>query len=259
MRIAVIQMDILLGDTVKNLGKAVDLAKKAAQSNPDIIILPEMWNTSYDLKRVGEIADIEGTPSAAKMGALAGELGINLIAGSIADKKGEHVYNTSYVFNRKGEKVVQYSKIHLFGLMNEGDYLQRGDTRCIFQLDGVTCGLLICYDLRFPELSRALALDGAQIIFVPAQWPHPRMHPWRILNQARSIENQLFLVSANRTGTERGTHFFGHSMVVDPLGEVLFEGDDREQIAIIDINLDRVEEVRKSMTCFTDRVEEVYC
>ncbi|MDK2823630.1 MAG: omega-amidase [Clostridia bacterium] len=258
MKIAVIQMDISFGKPVENLKKAEEMVRKAAQKRPDVIILPEMWNTSYDLKNVSAIADRAGSPNAKKIGELAKEFGINIIAGSVADKSGDKVYNTSYIFNRQGDQIAKYSKIHLFGLMNEGEYLERGNERCIFELDGITCGLMICYELRFPELSRALALDGAQIIFVPAQWPHPRMHPWLILTQARAIENQLFLVAVNRVGKEDKAEFFGHSMVVDPLGDVIYEGGEQEEIKIVELDLNKVEEVRNKMTCFADRVEEVY-
>ncbi|MFZ7103612.1 MAG: carbon-nitrogen family hydrolase [Peptococcaceae bacterium] len=258
MRIATIQMDVLLGGTAENLNKAVGLVRKAAELKPDVIILPEMWNTGYDLPRITRIADREGNPSARRMGELAKEFGINIIAGSIADLRGDQVYNTSYVFDRSGEQVAEYSKIHLFGLMKEGEYLASGDSRCTFALDGVKCGLMICYELRFPELARALALDGAEVIFVPAQWPQPRMHPWRILVQARAVENQLYVVAVNRVGNESKVEFFGHSMVVDPLGDVMYEGNDREQINITDLDLQQVTKIRNKMTCFKDRVEKVY-
>lgn len=258
MKVALIQMDVVLGQPKVNLIKAEELIRKAAYENPDVILLPEMWNTGYDLERIFDIADHQGFPNALKIGKLAEELGINNIAGSVADRKGNKVYNTAYVFNRAGNKVVDYSKVHLFGLMNEGTFLERGDKRVIFELDGVTCGLIICYDLRFPELVRALALDGAQVIFVPAQWPNPRMHPWRILNQARAIENQLYLVAVNRMGLEGKTEFFGHSMVVNPLGEVLYEAGEEEEIKVVELDLAQIDIVRKKMTCFKDRVEEVY-
>ena len=258
MKVAAIQMDVMLGQPEENLKKAEELVRKVARENPDVILLPEMWNTSYDLKRVDAIADSEGVPSALRIGELAKELGINIIAGSVADKKGGKVYNTAYVFDRQGKRIFDYSKIHLFGLMNEGEYIERGTKRATFELDGITCGLMICYDLRFPELSRALALDGAKVIFVPAQWPHPRMHPWRILNQARAIENQLFVVAVNRVGQEGSTDFFGHSMIIDPLGEILYEAGEREELKVVQLDLKQIEIVRKKMTCFEDRFEDAY-
>lgn len=258
MKVAVIQMDIFLGKPVENLNKVEKLIRKAALENPDLIILPEMWNTSYALDKIKDIADEDGKPCAHRVGELAKELKVNIIAGSVADKREEKVYNTSYVFNRLGETVAKYSKVHLFGLMREWDYLERGKERCLFKLDGITCGLIICYDLRFPELTRRLTLDGAKIIFVPAQWPYPRLHPWMILNQARAIENQVYIVSANRVGEEGKAKFFGHSLVVDPLGEIIYQGSEQEEIKVADLDLEKVDSVRKKMTCLEDRYEEVY-
>ncbi|MBZ4653333.1 MAG: hydrolase [Peptococcaceae bacterium] len=258
MRIALIQMDIAYGDPAANLAHARSVVEKAIKDKPDVIILPEMWNTSYALKNVFELADDHGVPSAKAMQELAREHNVNIIAGSVADRREDKVYNTSYIFNRQGEEVTSYSKIHLFGLMQEGEYLVRGNTRALFTLEGISCGVIICYDLRFPELSRALALAGMKVLFVPAQWPHPRMHPWRTLLQARAIENQVFVAAVNRVGKEGKAEFFGHSMVVDPLGEIIVEGEEKEQILIADIDLTLVEKVRTRMTCFSDRIPEAY-
>jgi omega-amidase len=258
MKVAIIQMDIEFGEPSKNLFKAEKMIRQGAMENPDVIILPELWNTGYNLQRVSQIADQEGFPCAQRIGELAGELGINIIAGSVADKRGGRVYNTAYVYNREGKKIADYSKIHLFGLMKEHNYLVRGSQKAVFQIDGIECGLIICYDLRFPELSRALALAGAKVIFIPAQWPHPRLHPWRILNQARALENQLYVVAVNRVGVGGKERFFGHSMVVDPLGDLVYEAGEGEEIKIINLNLNYIEEVRQKMTCLKDRVEEAY-
>jgi len=258
MRLSLIQADIIYGEPRANFEHLKTLIEKAAEEKPDVIVLPEMWNTSYALKTVASIADRSGQPGARAVGELAGRLGINIVAGSVADWREGKVYNTSYIFNRKGEEVTSYSKVHLFGLMEEGSYLAAGDSRVTFELDGVKCGIIICYDLRFPELSRALALDGAQIMFVPAQWPKPRLHPWRTLMLARAIENQMFVVGVNRVGSEGKAEFFGHSLLVDPLGEILLQGTEEEGILTADIDLNQVTKVREYMKCFNDRNPEVY-
>lgn len=258
MKVSLIQMNIELGDVKANQMHAEDLIRKAALEKPDVIILPEMWNTSYMLKDIHNLADNNGQPSAGLIQNLSKELGINIIAGSIADKRQGKVYNTSYVFAKSGERLAQYSKTHLFGLMQEDQYLERGNSRCYFHINDVPVGMIICYELRFPEITRSLALDGAKILFVPAQWPNPRMHPWKILVQARAIENQMFVVAVNRVGKEGNAEFFGSSMVVDPLGNIIMEGSDKEEILTIDIDLTEVDKVRSKMTCFNDRVEEVY-
>lgn len=258
MKIALLQMNINLGQPESNLAHASSLVEKAMKNEPDILVLPEMWNTGYDLEHLEELTDRDGEPCARAMGQLANKYGVNIVAGSVADKRAGKTANTAYVFNRRGEEISRYSKVHLFGLMKEGEFLTRGDTRSNFYLDQICCGIIICYDLRFPELSRALALDGIKILFVPAQWPNPRMHPWRTLLLARAIENQMFVVGVNRVGEEGKTHFFGHSMVVGPQGEILAEGSEREEILCVEINPRETDKVRRYMTCFKDRAPEVY-
>lgn len=259
MRLALIQPDIVSGDPRANIDHMQELIARAVQDKPDIIVLPEMWNTSYALKSVADLADRYGEPAAKTIGGLAGRYGVNIVAGSVADLRGGKVYNTSYIFNRRGEVAASYSKVHLFGLMEEGNYLAAGDSRVTFELDGVRCGIIICYDLRFPELSRLLALDGAVIMFVPAQWPKPRQHPWHTLMLARAIENQMFVAGVNRVGREGKAEFFGHSLLVNPLGEIILQGSEqKEEILSTEIDLDQVKKVREYMTCFNDRVPAVY-
>lgn len=258
MRVALLQTGIVYADPGKNLARMADLVEKSLFHNPDVVVLPEMWNTSYALSRVHELADRAGDPCAKTMGELAGKYGVNIIAGSVADLREDKVYNTSYVYDRRGELVTSYSKVHLFGLMRERDYLTGGSTRAVFELDGVKCGLLICYDLRFPELARALALDGAVVLFIPAQWPNPCRHPWKTLLMARAIENQLYTVGVNRVGKEGKAVFFGNSLVVDPLGEVLAEGSQAEEILVADLDIERIKKIREHMTCFRDRIPAAY-
>lgn len=258
IRVSLLQMDVIAGEPATNFRHAHVLLEKALIEKPDVIILPEMWNTGYALTNIRELADQKGVPSAQGMGELARRYEVNVVAGSIADQREEKIYNTTYIYDRAGQEVVKYDKVHLFGLMHENIYLTAGNARRSFQLDGVKCGVLICYDLRFPELSRVLAMDGVRVLFVSAQWPHPRQHPWRILLQARAIENQLFIVAVNRVGQEGKNSFFGHSMVVNPLGEIILEGSAEEEILTADLDLARVDEVRSYITCFSDRRPEVY-
>ncbi|MCR4442407.1 MAG: carbon-nitrogen family hydrolase [Peptococcaceae bacterium] len=258
MRLALLQAGIVFGDPRANLEKMRMMAEKAVENKADVVIAPEMWNSSYAVKEVPNLADRAGFPSAEAMGELARRHGINIVAGSIADMRDGRIYNTSYVFDREGRNVARYDKVHLFRLMREDQYLAAGEQRAVFELDGVKCAVIICYDLRFPELVRALALDGAQVLFVPAQWPMPRIHPWRILIQARAIENQMFVAGVNRVGKEGRYLFFGHSMVVDPSGDVLAEGSEDEELLLADIDLEQVKKVREYMTCYHDRVPGVY-
>ena len=258
MRVSVIQMNIVLGDPEVNREQASKLIQKAAEDKPDVIVLPEMWNTAYSLDILERVADRDGQPSGDLISALSRETGINVVAGSVSDLREGKAYNTAYVFDRLGRRVADYSKVHLFRLMDEEKYLAPGDKPSTFELDGVRCGLIICYDLRFPELTRTLALDGARILFVPAEWPQPRLSHWRILNQARAIENQMFVVSCNRVGAKGDTIFFGHSMIIDPWGEIVSEGGEDGAIISAELDLDLVEKARARIPVFSDRAPGVY-
>ncbi|MFC5448151.1 carbon-nitrogen family hydrolase [Paenibacillus aestuarii] len=260
LHVALIQMDIAIGEPDTNythleklLGEAV-----SAEVKPDVIVFPEMWNTGYALTEIHELADREGERTRAFLSEFARNHQVNLIGGSIADKRGDRVLNTIYAFDRQGAEIAEYSKIHLFRLMDEEKYLHSGEQLGRFELEGVPAGAMICYDIRFPELARKLALDGARILFVPAEWPHPRLHHWRTLLMARAIENQMYVVSCNRVGTSGTTNFFGHSMVIDPWGEVLVEGDENEAILRATIDLSEVVRVRGKIPVFEDRRPQLY-
>ena len=258
MRLALIQMKVDYGKPENNLRRVIAKIEEAVQESPDILVLPEMWNTGFALKNLADTADRAGVPGALAVGELAAKHKVNIVGGSVADLRKQKIYNTSYIYNRDGVGIASYSKIHLFGLMDEGRYISPGTSRAEFSLEGIKCGIIICYDLRFPELSRALALDGIKILFVPAQWPQPRMHPWRTLLQARAIENQFFVVGVNCVGKEGSTEFFGRSMVVNPRGEVVAEGSEEDEIIYADIDMDEVDSTRRHMSCFSDRVPEAY-
>jgi predicted amidohydrolase len=258
LRIALLQMDIAFGEPDLNRAKAADLIAEAAANGADLVVLPEMWNTGYSLENIQEIADRDGQETIALMSELAKEFNLNIHAGSVASLVDGKVYNSTYVFNRAGEIIGRYSKIHLFRLMDEEKYLEAGQQVGLFELEGVQVGSMICYDLRFPELTRTMSLNGAQIVFLPAEWPHPRLNHWRHLQIARAIENQMFVISANRVGTAGETAFFGHSMVVDPWGEVLVEGDESEQILYASVDLGVVPEIRSRIPIFEDRRPDLY-
>ena len=123
---------------------------------------------------------------------------------------------------------------------------------------GVPAATIICYDIRFPELARKLALNGAQLLFVPAEWPHPRLHHWRTLLTARAIENQMYVIACNRVGRSGETSFFGHSMIINPWGEIVTEADENEQIVTAEIDLELVAKVRSTIPVFEDRRPDVY-
>lgn len=258
LRVAIIQMDIHFGDVEANRKQAEALIRQAATQGTDLILLPELWTTAYDLEAIDKLADHNGEETIAQMSALAKELHVNILAGSVASLHDGHTYNTTFLFNRRGEHTATYEKLHLFRLMDEEKYLHAGTTLGNIAIDGIPCGTMICYDLRFPELSRKLALSGAKVLFLPAEWPHPRLQHWRTLQIARAIENQMYVVSCNRVGKVGDTEFFGHSMFIDPWGEILLEADEQAGIHHVTIDFSLVDTVRKRIPIFADRRPEMY-
>jgi omega-amidase len=260
LRLALIQMNIEAGNPQANYARMERWMEQAAalQPEPDLIMLPEMWNTGYALDRIGELADPQGERTKAFFQEFCRRHAVNVVAGSVAEKREAGVTNTIHVFGRSGEELGEYSKIHLFRLMNEHLHLQAGEQAGNFELEGISAAAMICYDIRFPELSRKLALGGAQILFVPAEWPHPRLHHWRTLLQARAIENQMYVAACNTVGASGGSDFFGHSMVIDPWGEVIAEAGEEETLLTAEIDLALVDEVRGRIPVFADRRPPLY-
>ncbi|MFF2482220.1 carbon-nitrogen family hydrolase [Paenibacillus sp. NPDC058071] len=260
LRVALLQMHIEAGYPEQNFSKLAAMLEEAAAhpQKPDVLVFPEMWNTGYALTEINELADREGERTRAFVADFARKHRINVIAGSIAESKEGGVFNTIYAFDREGNPIGQYSKIHLFRLMDEEKYLAAGDKPGSAVIEGEQAGMMICYDIRFPELARKLALDGAKLLFVPAEWPHPRLHHWRTLLMARAIENQMYVIACNRSGTSGNTSFFGHSMVIDPWGEIVAEAGEEETILYADIDLSLVDSVRGKIPVFEDRRPSLY-
>ena len=259
MKICCVQMDVCAAEPEQNFVHAESLIREAATSQPDVILLPELWNTGFAPKAINPMqADESGARTKTLCGRLAKELGVNIVAGSVLTKKADAVFNTAYVFDRRGDCVAEYDKTHLFSLSGEGECYTAGDRLVTFPLDGVTCGILICYDLRFPELCRALALSGARILFIPAEWRKVATKQMRALLDARAIENQVFAVLCNGCGEAFGAEFGGNSAIVDPLGNVLAQAGEKEEIIFYSIDLEAQKRIREELPVFSDRRPELY-
>ncbi|MGD7008954.1 carbon-nitrogen family hydrolase [Metabacillus sp. 84] len=257
--IACIQFDIAFGNPEENKKRAAAAIREAVKVNPpDILVLPELWNTGYDLTRLDEIADPEGRDSKAFLSALAREHHVHLVAGSIAKKSGKEITNTMLIFSRSGELVHEYSKIHLFKLMDEHHYLTGGKSSGLFSLDGIQCAGFICYDIRFPEWMRDHAAHGAEVLFVAAEWPLLRLNHWRALLIARAIENQAFVVACNRCGSDPKNKFAGHSIIIDPWGSVLAEAGQGAETLRAELDFAEIAEIRRQIPVFQDRRPELY-
>lgn len=252
-------MNVALGDVAKNLERAKTLIEKAMKDSPDVIALPELWDVGFfPRENLTALSDDNGTRVKREIGSLAKKHSVNIVAGSVADKRGEKVYNTAYIFDREGEVVARYDKAHLFSPMGEDSFFQKGDGVCTFALDGVKCGIIICYDLRFPELSRALALEGINVLFLPAEWPDVRISHFGALALARSIENQMFVAASNGCGTAGDTRFGGKSRIISPLGEVLAQGGEESEIITAECDTEIIADIKKSINVFCDRRADLY-
>jgi omega-amidase len=258
MKVACVQMNIAFGAPEKNFAAVEKYIEEAARAGADTIVFPEMWNAGYSLKELNQVADENGTRTKTLLSRLAKCYQINIVGGSVATKKDDGFYNTMYVADRTGSIVSNYDKAHLFKLMDEHLFMNAGARKNLFELDGVKCSGVICYDLRFPEWIRRHVLDGAKIIFVPAEWPAQRIDHWRILLQARAIENQCFIVAANQVGSDPNNHFGGHSMVITPWGEQLLSAQTGEGIFYADLDLAEVDRVRAAIPIFQDRRTDLY-
>lgn len=257
-KVGCIQMDIAYGDTVQNFKLAKQWFERAAEEKCTVVVLPELWTTGYDLTRLDEIAHEEGENVIQFLQDQAKKYGFHIIGGSVAKKTINGVYNTMYVIDKEGKLVHEYSKLHLFQLMDEHLYLQAGDDETIFTIDGEKAACFICYDIRFPEWLRKPVLKGAKVLFVVAEWPKQRLDHWRILLKARAIENQSYVIACNRVGEDTNNTFAGHSMIIDPWGTVLSEGSEKEELVIANINPDEIEEIRSRIPIFEDRRPKYY-
>jgi predicted amidohydrolase len=253
-------MDMLPAAPEQNFARAEALVRRAAETeSPDVIVLPETWNTGFAPGIIGtEHADEDGARTIGTFSALANELGVNIVAGSVANRRGEKLFNTSYVFGRTGECLAVYDKTHLFSPMGEDLYFEKGASLARFSFDGAQCAVIICYDLRFGELARTLALPGLDVLFVVSQWPEQRTAHLNVLAEARAVENQMFVALCNSCGAAFGTKYGGNSALIDPWGKVLARAGGGEAIVSADFDLTELEKIRASIPVFRDRRPDLY-
>ncbi|GAC1542051.1 MAG: carbon-nitrogen family hydrolase [Herpetosiphon sp.] len=259
LKLALAQIDIALGDAEANLKTVQHSAAHAAEQGAQLLMLPELWGSGYDLEHANFLAEELNTGLFGACAALSRHHHL-AICGSLLewDAAEERAYNTAYCYDADGALRGTYRKIHHFGLMHEDRYLGAGDRPVCLGLPWGPGALTICYDLRFPELFRRLALDGAAIILMPAEWPDQRIGHWSTLLQARAIENQCFVVACNRVGSDPANRFGGRSAVIDPWGVVMVEGSDAPALLFATIDLDLVADVRRRIPVFADRRPDVY-
>ena len=242
MEISILQFKPELGEVEENFSVADKLIGSARLS--DVLILPELWSTGYYPTPIENFADKDGERTMEFISRLAKKFTLNIIAGSVIAESNGKIFNRSYIFNRLGELVEFYDKAHLFSFAGEENIFSAGNEIKTFELDGVKCGIAICYDLRFPEFVRNIVLQGIEILFVPAAWSLKRLFPRKILSRARAIENQIFVVFANSAG---------RSEIINPLGEIVAESKVGEEILTATVDLDFRADVISKMNLLADR------
>ncbi len=247
-------MDVAKADPGANLEKVRSFAARARAEGATLLLLPEMWTCGFAYREMPKVA--EGTPDhLAELGRIAAEHAL-VIAGSMPELEKDRLYNTLFVVDADGRVRAAYRKVHLFPLFKEHSYLQAGTKPVNVSLLETNIGLAVCFDLRFPEFFRKLALRGARIILLSAEWPRERLDHWKTLVTARSVENQIFVVAANSAGRHGRTVFAGHSLVVDPSGRVLAEGGEGEELVSAEVDLAEVDKVRGVIDYLSCRVKD---
>jgi predicted amidohydrolase len=267
MRAAAIQLNSN-GDKGRNLATAERLVRAAAADGAELIALPEKWNLLAAGEEMAAGAEPLDGPSLAAARSWARELGIHLLAGSIAERgeEGERAFNTSVLIGPDGTDLAAYRKIHMFDVeaggvaYRESEHEQPGEEIVSAAVGGVELGLTVCYDLRFPELYRILAVRGARLIAVPSAFTAAtgRDH-WEVLLRARAIENQAFVLAPNQVG-EAPPHYssWGHSAIVDPWGVVLATAPDEECFVAAELDLGAQEQVREQLPSLANRRPQSY-
>ncbi|MFE1250440.1 carbon-nitrogen family hydrolase [Streptomyces sp. NPDC058735] len=256
MRASVIQIAVEEGESVESRRRRV-AALVREQAGADLVVLPELWTTgAFAYEAFGTEAEPLDGPTYEAMAKAAGDAGVWLHAGSLPERDPDGtLYNTSLVFSPSGDLAAAYRKIHRFGFdQGEAVLMGAGGELVTVRLPETTLGLATCYDLRFPELFRGLVDAGAETLVVSAGWPERRRAHWTLLARARAVENQSFVLACATAGTHAGIPQSGHSIVVDPWGEVLAEAGADEEVLTVEFDPGKVAATREQFPALKDRV-----
>lgn len=265
-KLAVIQLRTELDKDV-TMAKAEGMVKEAAEMGAKVVVLPEMFNCPYSPKYFRKFANAENGESLEEMSRWARENGVILVGGTVPEIAGDKMYNTCYVFNEQGEVIARHRKAHLFDVDIEGGVhfkesknFAAGNEITVFDTSLGRMGVVVCFDIRFPEMIRTMAKRGAELIFCPAQFSMstgPRH--WELSIRARAIDNEIYFVGASAARYENFDYeCWGHSTVAGPFGMVEATCDEKEQILYCDIDLNEVDSVRRQLPTFLKLREDIY-
>lgn len=259
MKTAAVQMNVVFGKKEDNYRKAGYFIEEASLSGCDTVLLPELWSTGYfPTSDIEKEADEDGMETKAFLSSLALKYNLNIVGGSVLTRKNGKYYNTGYIVSRFGHIEDEYDKTHLFTPLGEDKWITKGKSRSLFSLDGITSALILCYELRFPELTRRLVLDGAEVLFVSAAWPRERASSLFTLARARAIENEIYVVLSSSLGKSPLLEGAGESLIFSPDGEILASAGNEEACISAVLDTAVLGRIRSSIPVFPDRREELY-
>ena len=267
MKVAAIQMPTVK-DKIQNIRNAGTYIEKIKAENPDFVILPEMFCCPYQTQNFPVYAEEEGGPVWQQLSEYAKQYGIYLIGGSMPEKDAEgKVYNTSYIFDRQGKQIGKHRKVHLFDIdvtggqtFKESDTLTAGDHDTVFDTEFGRMGVILCFDIRFPELARMMVNDGAKAILVPAAF-NMTTGPahWELSFRTRALDNQIYMIGCAPMRDESAGYIsWGHSIVTDPWGRVIDMLDEKEGVLLTELDLDYEEQVREELPLLKSRRKDMY-
>jgi len=257
LRVALIQQETVWQDPAANLARARGFVAEAARAGARVAVFPELFTLGFTMAPEPFAEAIPG-PTSDALAALSREFGLYLV-GSVVETHSPHPRNAAFVTAPDGSLLATYRKLHPVSYGEENLHYSGGTDCPVFELDGIRCGLQICYDLRFPEPFRALAAKGAEVVFVPANWPARRISAWSTLLAARAIENQMAVCGVNRVGRDAlGLDYPGASALHDCFGEVIAAGGFTEGLVVGDIDLAQLRVWRERFPALRDRRSNIY-
>lgn len=261
MKIAAAQIACVLGDLEANLRTIHDFASRAKDDGAELVVFPEMVDTGYSMPVIQRHATGGNEGAVPRLQKMARQLSLAVIAG-VSDRDGPRIHNGQVFIDAGGDIRAKYRKTHLVTAapLDERPVFTAGGAFVSCKFDMFNLGLTICYDLRFPEVCRALAVEhGANVFINSSAWPFPRLEHLRILALSRAIENQCYLILANRVGTDDRVTFCGTSAIIDPYGVIVAAASaDREELIQAEISEEVIKSVRSRMAVFAHRRQDLY-
>jgi len=261
MKVAVAQISCSVGEPEANLSKVRDFCVRAKEAGAELILFPEMTDTGYSMPVINKHASHWKTGFVASLQEVANQLSMGIVSG-VSEREGSSIYNSQVLVDAKGDIVAKYRKAHLYAVapVEEHTCFAAGDKFASFVVDDLRFGFSICYDLRFPEMYRKMATDqNVGAFLMSSAWPFPRDEHFRVLAQARAIENQSYMIMSNRVGKDDDLWFCGNSAIIDPRGIVIAAASpDREELIDANVSQELVQSVRQRMQSLGHRRQDLY-